>query len=125
MAFEYHAPFHVVTTEDGDKKLVSEIEWGRYRLSGDDLIQYDIELEEAAQKNIRAVESGQMIISNIEETVPTSFGQSVTVVTGFKFFFPGATEKYIFHPNFFKYADRMKADTNTVYKDPFWVDATP
>lgn len=125
MAFEYHAPFHVVTTEDGEKKLVSEIEWGRYRLSGADLIQYDIDLEEAGQHNIQAIDEGRMIISDITETIVTSFGQSITVNTGFKFFFPGATEKYIFHPNFFKYADRMKADANTVYKDPFWVDSTP
>jgi hypothetical protein len=125
MAFEYHAPFHVITMETGDTKLVNEIDWGRYRLENMELIQYDLDLSEATNELAEDLRSGKVVATELRETVATSQGQLVTIQTGFKFMFPGATEKYIFHPNFFKYVDKMKADPNTVYKDPIWIDCTP
>ena len=124
MAFVYHAFFHVLT-ENGEKTLVSDTEWGEKRLSGNDLDQYRADLVEATTPIINGINAGNIVIEDLEEQVTLSTGQQLQVKIGEKITFPNATSKFEFHPNFYKWAEVMKQDPNLVYKLPQWVDETP
>ena len=124
MAFVYHMFFHVLT-ENGEKTLISESEWGEKRLSGNDLDQYRTEIAEATTPIINEVNAGNIVIEDLEEQVTLSTGQQLQVKIGEKITFPNATSKFEFHPNFYKWAAVMKQDPNLNYKDPVWVDSTP
>lgn len=123
MAFVYHALFHVVNENEG-KVLVNESNWGEHRLTGDDLVQYQADMEEAFAPLLNDISTGKIVISDITEEITTSSGQTVTIKIGDKLTFPGATSKYEFHSKFTDWSILMKQDANTLYSEPIWVDAT-
>jgi hypothetical protein len=71
------------------------------------------------------LESGQIVIKDLEETVSLSSGQTVTVIFGKALTFPGATSKFEFHPKFYEWAEVMKQDPNLKHKLGVWADETP
>ena len=124
MAFVYHGLFHVLD-ENGEKTLVDESAWGLKRLTGDDLTKFGEDMQEAFEPIVNGLSSGQIVLSDLEETITSSSGQKITVTIGKVLTFPNATSKFEFHPNFYKWAAVMKQDPNLNYKDPVWVDSTP
>lgn len=124
MAFVYHGLFHVLD-ENGEKTLVDESAWGLKRLTGDDLTKFGEDMQEAFEPIVNGLSSGQIVLSDLEETITSSSGQKITVTIGKVLTFPNATSKFEFHPNFYKWAEVMKQDPNLNYKDPVWVDSTP
>ena len=123
MAFVYHGLFHVLD-ENGEKTLVDESAWGLKRLTGDDLTKFGEDMQEAFEPIVNGLSSGQIVLSDLEETITSSSGQKITVTIGKVLTFPNATSKFEFHPNFYKWAEVMKQDPNLVYKLPQWVDET-
>lgn len=123
MAFVYHALFHVLT-ENGEKVLVNEVDWGEKRLTGDDLTRYRADMAEAFAPLLSDIEAGTVIVSDLTEEITTSSGQRITVKIGDKLTFPGATSKYQFHAKFFDWGDTMRQDANLSYTEPVWVDET-
>lgn len=124
MAFVYHAFFHVLT-ENSDKTLVDESSWGTKRLTGDDLTRYEADMQTASESLASGIASGQIVVTDLEETTTLSSGQTVTVVVGKRVTFPGATSKFQFHPKFYEWAEVMKQDPNLNYILPVWADETP
>ena len=124
MAFVYHAFFHVLT-ENGNKTLVDEPAWGAKRLTGDDLTRYVADMQTASVSLDSGIESGQIVVSDLEETTTLSSGQTVTVVVGQILTFPGATSKFQFHSKYYEWAEVMKQDPNLSYIVPVWADETP
>jgi hypothetical protein len=124
MAFVYHAFFHILT-DNGDKTLVDEFNWASKRLTGEDLTSFNADMEEATAPLADGLGSGQIVVKDLEETVSLSSGQTVTITVGKALTFPGATSKFEFHPNFYKWAEVMKQDPNLVHKPAVWVDETP
>ena len=124
MAFVYHGLFHVLD-ENGEKTLVDESAWGLKRLTGDDLTKFGEDMQEAFEPIVNGLSSGQIVLSDLEETITSSSGQKITVTIGKVLTFPNATSKFEFHPNFYKWAEVMKQDPNLNYKEPVWVDSTP
>lgn len=124
MAFVYHAFFHVLT-ENGDKTLVDESSWGAKRLTGDDLTRYEADMQTASESLANGIESGQIVVSDLEETISSSTGQDLTVIIGKRLTFPGATSKFQFHSKFYEWAEVMKQDPNLNYVVPVWADETP
>ena len=123
MAFVYHGLFHVLD-ENGEKTLVDESAWGLKRLTGDDLTKFGEDMQEAFEPIVNGLSSGQIVLSDLEETITSSSGQKITVTIGKVLTFPNATSKFEFHPNFYKWAEVMKQDPNLNYKEPVWVDST-
>lgn len=124
MAFVYHAFFHVLT-ENGEKTLVPEAEWGRRRLTGDDLVRFEADMEEAFAPFMADIAAGTIVVTNLIETVTTPSGQTMEIVIGDQISFPGATSKYQFHQKFYDWALVMKQDPNLSYIEPAWIDETP
>lgn len=124
MAFVYHAFFHVLD-ENGEKKLVSETEWGNRRLTGDDLTRFQADMEEAFAPFLADMNAGRIVVTDIVESIATPSGQNLEVVIGDRLTFPGATSKYQFHQKFYEWATVMKQDPNLTYTEPAWIDETP
>jgi len=124
MAFVYHAFFHVLT-ENGNKTLVDEKNWGLQRLTGDDLTKFNADMEEAYVSFLADVNAGKILVSDLTEEIITTSGQRMTVKIGDELTFPGATSKYEFNPKFTDWAAVMKQDPNLSYVTPVWVDETP
>lgn len=123
MAFVYHAYFHLLN-ENGNKELISDADWGYKRLTGADLEQFSTEIKQAVDPIINGISAGTIVFEDLEDEVTLASGQKVVVKVGEKLTFPNATEKFEFHPNFYKWAAVMKTDPNLTYKDPEWVDST-
>jgi hypothetical protein len=124
MAFEYHAPYHVLL-ENNEKVLVDENLWGEKRLTGADLARFQADMEIAFAPILAGIENGSIVTSDLVETVTLSRGQTVLLKVGVKITFPGATSKFEFHPKFYEWAETMKQDPNLTMNTPFWVDETP
>jgi hypothetical protein len=124
MAFVYHGLFHVLD-DNGEKTLVDESTWGVKRLTGDDLTKFNADMQEAFEPILNGVSSGQILLSDLEETITSSSGQKITVTIGKVLTFPGATSKFQFHPKFYEWAEVMKQDPNLEHKVGVWVDETP
>ena len=124
MAFVYHAFFHVLT-ENGDKTLVSEQQWGQARLTGDDLTKFNADMEEAYAPFLADLDAGKILLSELTEEITTGSGHTMTVTIGDKLTFPGATSKYEFSSKFYEWATLMKQDPNLSYVQPVWADETP
>jgi hypothetical protein len=124
MAFEYHALYHVLT-ENGEKTLVDEAAWGKKRLTGDDLVKFNADMDLAYQSIVDGINAGQIIVSDLNETITSASGQQITIEVGKVLKFPGATSKFQFHSKFFEWAEVMKQDPNLQIKVAVWVDETP
>jgi len=82
-------------------------------------------MQTASESLANGIESGQIVVSDLEETISSSTGQDLTVIIGKRLTFPGATSKFQFHSKFYEWAEVMKQDPNLNYVVPVWADETP
>lgn len=124
MAFVYHALYHVLD-DNGEKNLVDEATWGAKRLTGDDLTKFSADMDLAYQSIVDGINTGQIVVSDLNETITSASGQQITMEVGKMLTFPGATSKFEFHPKFYEWAEVMKKDPQLQHKVGVWVDETP